>query len=60
MREFIAPNVHVLAFDNVSGPPDWLSDALCRLASGGDLAVLEPYSDDAEGLFAPPVAVKHP
>jgi hypothetical protein len=30
-----AQNAHVLAFDNVSGIPDWLSDALCRLATGG-------------------------
>lgn len=26
-----ATNSHVLAFDNVSGLPGWLSDALCRL-----------------------------
>ena len=29
-----ARNQHVLAFDNVSGLPMWLSDALCRLSSG--------------------------
>jgi hypothetical protein len=30
-----ASNGHLLAFDNLSGLPAWLSDALCRLASGG-------------------------
>src|SRR5262249_4853944 len=44
-------NAHVLAFDNVSGLSAWLSDALCRLASGGGLAVRQLYSDDAEVLF---------
>jgi hypothetical protein len=33
-----ANNGHLLAFDNLSGLPAWLSDALCRLASGGSLA----------------------
>jgi hypothetical protein len=46
-----ANNIHTLAFDNVSGLPAWLSDALCRLASGGSLAVRQLYSDDAEVLF---------
>jgi hypothetical protein len=30
-----ATNSHVLAFDNLSRIPDWLSDALSRLATGG-------------------------
>jgi hypothetical protein len=30
-----AGNGHVLAFDNVSGLPPWLSDTLCRLSTGG-------------------------
>jgi hypothetical protein len=29
-----ASNGHVLAFDNVSGLPGWISDTLCRLATG--------------------------
>ena len=33
------PNGNVLAFDNVSGLPAWISDTLCRLASGGGFAV---------------------
>jgi hypothetical protein len=46
-----ANNSHVLAFDNVSGLPSWLSDALCRVASGGSLAVRQLYTDDEEVLF---------
>jgi len=34
-----ANNGHLLAFDNLSGLPAWLSDALCRLASGGSFAL---------------------
>jgi hypothetical protein len=44
-------NGHVLAFDNLSGLPAWLSDALCRIASGGSFAVRQLYTDDAEVLF---------
>jgi hypothetical protein len=46
-----ANNGHVLAFDNVSGLPPWLSDSLCRLASGGGLAVRQLYTDQDEVLF---------
>src|SRR5262245_6994447 len=46
-----ANNSHVLGFDNVSGVPGWLSDALCRIASGGSLAVRQLYNDDEEVLF---------
>ncbi len=46
-----ANNSHVLAFDNLSGLPPSLSDALCRLASGGSLAVRQLYTDDEEVLF---------
>lgn len=34
-----ANNGYLLAFDNLSGLPAWMSDALCRLASGGSFAV---------------------
>jgi hypothetical protein len=37
-----ATNGHVLAFDNVSGLPAWISDTLCRLATGGGFACLTP------------------
>jgi hypothetical protein len=46
-----ASNGHVLAFDNVSGLPAWISDALCRLATGGGFAVRQRYTDQDEVLF---------
>jgi hypothetical protein len=46
-----ANNSHLLAFDNISALPAWLSDALCRLASGGSFAVRQLYTDDDEVLF---------
>jgi hypothetical protein len=46
-----ANNGHLLAFDNLSGLPNWLSDALCRLATGGSFAVRRLYTDDEEVLF---------
>src|SRR6185312_9888533 len=46
-----ANNGYLLAFDNLSGFPSWLSDALCRLASGGSFAVRQLYIDDDEVLF---------
>src|SRR5262249_27554593 len=46
-----ANNGHVLAFDNLSALPPWLSDALCRLASGGSFAVRQLYTDQDEVLF---------
>lgn len=46
-----ARNGHILAFDNVSSPPVWVSDALCRMATGGGYAVRQLYSDDDEMLF---------
>jgi hypothetical protein len=46
-----ATNAHVLAFDNVSGLPPWMSDTLCRLASGGGFATRELYADRDEVLF---------
>ena len=46
-----ANNGHVLAFDNVSGLPAWISDTLCRLATGGGFAVRQLYTDQDEVLF---------
>src|ERR1700736_5730358 len=46
-----ANNGHLLAFDNLSALPAWLSDALCRLASGGSFAVRQLYTNDEEVLF---------
>jgi hypothetical protein len=46
-----ANNGYLLAFDNLSGLPVWLSDSLCRLASGGSFAVRQLYTNDEEVLF---------
>jgi hypothetical protein len=46
-----ANNSHVLAFDNISGLPDWISDTFCRLATGGGFAVRQLYTDHDEVLF---------
>jgi hypothetical protein len=46
-----ANNGHVLAFDNLSGLPSWLSDALCRLACGGSFALRQLFTDEDETLF---------
>jgi hypothetical protein len=42
---------HVVAFDNLSGVQPWLSDALCRLATGGGLSKRTLYSDDDETVL---------
>ena len=41
----------MLAFDNVSRLPAWISDTLCRLATGGGFAVRQLYTDQDEVLF---------
>ena len=46
-----ASNGHVLSFDNVSGLPAWISDTLCRLATGGGFAARQLYTDGDETLF---------
>ena len=46
-----ARNGWVIALDNVSYMPPWLSDALCRLATGGGFATRELYTDSEEMLF---------
>jgi hypothetical protein len=46
-----AKNSHVIALDNISKLEPWLSDALCRIATGGGLAIRELYSDTEETIF---------
>jgi hypothetical protein len=46
-----ARNSQVLAYDNVSGLLDWLSDTFCRLATGGGFSTRELYTDQDEILF---------
>ena len=46
-----ANNSGVLAFDNISSVPPWLSDAFCRLATGGGFATRQLYGDTDEVIF---------
>jgi len=46
-----ANNSHLLAFDNVSSVPGWLSDSFCRIATGGASVLRQLYSDRDEVLF---------
>jgi hypothetical protein len=46
-----ANNAWTIAYDNLSGAPQWISDALCRLATGGGFATRELHSDSEEILF---------
>lgn len=41
----------MLCFDNLSHLPGWLSDAFCRLATGGGFSTRELYTDDGEIIF---------
>jgi hypothetical protein len=43
-----AQTSRVLSYDNLSGMPEWLSDALCRLITGGGLSKRKLYTDDTE------------
>ena len=46
-----ASNSWMIAYDNLSGVPVWLSDALCRLATGGGFSTRQLYTDSDEVLF---------
>ena len=46
-----ASNAHLIAFDNLSGLPAWVSDALCRLATGGGFATRQLRTDQDETLL---------
>jgi len=46
-----ASNSWVLAFDNVSRIPPWLSDAFCRLSTGGGFATRELFTNGEECIF---------
>jgi hypothetical protein len=53
VRDLMIAATHswVVAFDNLSRLWQWLSDSLCRLATGGGFATRELYSDQEEILF---------
>jgi hypothetical protein len=46
-----ATNSWCLAYDNLSHVPPWLSDAFCRLSTGGGFATRELYTDQDEIIF---------
>ena len=41
----------LVTYDNLSFIPDWLSDALCRIVTGGAFAARRLYSDGDEVIF---------
>ncbi len=46
-----ADNSHIIALDNLTRVPESLSDALCRISTGGGFATRELYSDNDEVIF---------
>lgn len=46
-----AKNGWVVALDNLSHLPGWLSDAICRLSTGGGFSARRLYTDSDEVLF---------
>ncbi len=46
-----ATNGWVIGHDNLSSIPDWLSNALCRISTGGGMGTRELFSDDEEVIF---------
>ena len=46
-----ADNSHVVALDNISSLQPWLSDALCRLSTGGGFSTRTLYENREEELF---------
>lgn len=46
-----ATNRLIVAFDNLSGIKNWLSDALCRIATGGGFATRKLHTDSEEKIF---------
>jgi len=46
-----AGNCHLIALDNISRLPEWLSDALCRVATGAGFATRQLFTDAEEMLF---------
>ncbi len=46
-----ATNAWILAFDNISSLPPWLSDALCRMSTGGGFGTRTLYENREQELF---------
>jgi hypothetical protein len=49
--QIAAKHAHILAYDNLSSLPEWLSNCLCRLSTGGGQAIRQNYTDEGEVLF---------
>jgi len=46
-----ANNAWIIGFDNLSSIEPWLSDAFCRLSTGGGFATRELYTNKEEAIF---------
>lgn len=46
-----AANAWVIAIDNMSGVPGWLSDALCKVATGSGLTTRRLHTDREQEVF---------
>lgn len=46
-----ATSNYILAYDNLSGMPAWLSDVYCRVASGAGFSTRELFTDGEETTF---------
>ena len=46
-----AKNSWLLAYDNISSLPGWLSDGLCRMSTGGGFATRQLYGDTEEVII---------
>ena len=46
-----ATHSHICAFDNISRLTPWLSDALCRLSTGGGFSTRVLFTDQDEQIF---------
>jgi hypothetical protein len=46
-----ASNQWIVAFDNMSFVPSWLSDALCRIATGAGFSTRQLHTDAEEAIF---------
>lgn len=47
-----ATNSRLLALDNVSSLPPWLSDAICRLSTGAGFSTRKLWADNEEIIFS--------
>lgn len=46
-----ATNGWIVGYDNLSSLTEWLSNALCRLSTGGGMGTRALYTDDEEKIF---------